>query len=166
MVVVIGAGIIIYKFPGVLSLFFWPSGPQACAIATGKGATASVGGGISAASSTSGTAVALTKTAIVVGGLVVGAEFSDDAAISWDCWKAIVHEESTILSKGITVEELSNHENVKKVITDEKEDRIFVFNKFGEKFWLIPVNVPGHGLALHAEKVTCIVLNNDKTLDF
>ena len=102
-------------------------GVESVAVATGAGATASVGGGVTAAGA--GVAVAVSTPVIIAGAALVGAEVG--VSITWDCWKPVVHEESEAPSAGMTLKELAEHENVEMVITGEY-DQIIILNKFGE----------------------------------
>ena len=120
-------------------------GVSTVAVATGAGATASVGGGISAGGA--GVAVAVTGP-VAIAGLLVGA--SPDC-ITWDCWKQVIHDSSIEASSGMELSELLSHDNVESSsITDSG---MVVFNKFCESFNLSYVDVPGFGLALHASLI-------------
>ncbi|KAK6500850.1 hypothetical protein TWF506_003611 [Arthrobotrys conoides] len=115
--------------------------------AIGEGAvvaTGAVAGGSSAG-------IALATLAGPIGCLLVGCEEDNESGVTWDCWKAVVRDESVERSKGMEFRTLVGHENVKGV-REVNGGRFLVENVFGEKFLVGGVEVGGR-LALHASMV-------------
>lgn len=80
--------------------------------------------------------------------VLVGASF--DA--TWDCWKPIVHDESSTPSKGIFLMDLIGHQNVKS--TNVIDSNIIIENVWNERFVLQPVCLPDGQVALHSKIIS------------
>jgi len=78
-----------------------------------------------------------------LGATIVGAEEHVECGFTWDCWKALVHEDaSSAPSTGRTVSELLNDPRVKGYSIDEQRNVMLLHNMWGEEFELEYVPVP------------------------
>lgn len=95
--------------------------------------------------------IALATLAGPLGALLVGCKKNDDEnddnSYTWDCWKPIVRDTSSLPSNGITLRCLAAHPNVRSMSLDQ--GGLLVRNIFGERFRLTAVSVEGT-LAFHA----------------
>merc|ERR1711924_51554 len=114
------------------------------------GAASAGGGGLSAAALS-----ALPSGPIgwvVVGGVIVGAELDDtNLTATWDCWKAIVHDNSTEASNGMLLENLISDHRVEE--WHIQGDTIRLLNIWGEEFELKRALLPWDVIALHAHQL-------------
>jgi hypothetical protein len=76
-----------------------------------------------------------------------GDDQHDESSYTWDCWKPVIRDTSTLPSYGMTLHCLATHPNVRYISLDT--DGLLVGNIFDERFRLTPVNVKGT-LAFHA----------------
>ncbi|OWA52809.1 hypothetical protein BV898_17252 [Hypsibius exemplaris] len=112
-------------------------------------------------------------------GIVAGSEarHADDAAdtfvrqqrqqvgYTWDCWKAILRDDSSVPSHGRLLRDVALDPRIKRItidppisldtsIVDTSEFPLIVLeNVWDESFVIKYVHVPGHGLAAHAVRV-------------
>jgi hypothetical protein len=107
-------------------------------------ATGVAGLGATGAAYTTVLANALTASAFAgpIGAAVVGAD-----GHTWDCWKPVVMDDSVGLSHSITLRDLFNHPNLRRMTVDG--NNFIAENIRGEQFRLSPVSVDGT-LAFHA----------------
>ncbi|KAK0614788.1 hypothetical protein DIS24_g11925 [Lasiodiplodia hormozganensis] len=108
------------------------------------GAAEAIASGAASAGAMSGAATAATLTT-PLGLAIVGAD-----GYTWDCWKAVVLDESIEPSCGIALRDLYNHPNLRRMTIDS--DGFVAENIRGEHFRLYPVHVDG-SLAFHATPV-------------
>ena len=103
---------------------------------------------------------ALIGTAIVAGGpivwglaifgtMVVGTKTEQN--ITFDCWKAIVHDTSPEPSNGCELQQILANDKI--VSVEMGLDSFILCNKWGEVFSLEPVILPGGEITLHAVQV-------------
>lgn len=103
-------------------------------------------GGPAAGAAIIGGTAALGVLTAGLGLIVVGVEETNNG-LTWDCWKAILHDSSTAPSDGKTLNSIIDSPLVTNL--ECHEDHIEVRNVWGEYFRLDPVLVPT-GMALHA----------------
>lgn len=101
-------------------------------------------------------AVGTSNIPIGVARLILGTEIKD--LCTFDCWKPIVHDESTTPSKGILLKDIVIDPRIKKVTTIESENsdefpEIYLENIWNEKYRINYVMLPSNELAAHAIKV-------------
>eukprot|EP00038_Savillea_parva_P003117 m.121196 g.121196 ORF g.121196 m.121196 type:complete len:214 (-) comp11076_c0_seq2:548-1189(-) len=125
------------------------------ALATEAMGTAAAATQVGLATEAAAAATAAAETAAPAAGLgpwgwaiIVGA--ADEASsMTWDCWKAVVHDQSTTPSAGITLTDLVSHANVHSF--EILQSSGIITNVWGERYTLTPVVVgPGGDVALHA----------------
>eukprot|EP01001_Neometanema_parovale_P010729 NODE_6967_length_803_cov_567.408824_g6731_i0.p1 GENE.NODE_6967_length_803_cov_567.408824_g6731_i0~~NODE_6967_length_803_cov_567.408824_g6731_i0.p1 ORF type:complete len:189 (+),score=20.36 NODE_6967_length_803_cov_567.408824_g6731_i0:75-641(+) len=120
-------------------------------VAVGALAASSVPVVSGATGATVATVTASTTAATVlsgpVGWILVGAR-ENQGECSWDCWKQIVGDSSSVRTSGVTLRELASHAFVKSV---QVEQLPFVMtNHDNISFRLDPVVLPCGNVALHA----------------
>eukprot|EP00928_Gymnodinium_smaydae_P059363 TRINITY_DN4266_c1_g3_i1.p1 TRINITY_DN4266_c1_g3~~TRINITY_DN4266_c1_g3_i1.p1 ORF type:complete len:197 (-),score=23.13 TRINITY_DN4266_c1_g3_i1:50-640(-) len=84
--------------------------------------------------------------------LTVGADVAGNASeATWDCWKPMLHDESTAPSRGRLLADILND----PAISDHSIGRhaVFVRNRWNESWRIDPVVLPGGQLAAHASPV-------------
>eukprot|EP00928_Gymnodinium_smaydae_P066936 TRINITY_DN4989_c1_g1_i1.p1 TRINITY_DN4989_c1_g1~~TRINITY_DN4989_c1_g1_i1.p1 ORF type:complete len:200 (+),score=33.37 TRINITY_DN4989_c1_g1_i1:74-601(+) len=84
-------------------------------------------------------------TAMAMAPVVVGA---DADALTWDCWKPILHEKSTAPSRGRLLTDLLNDPVVIDVSVGNSS--VFVRNRWNESWRIDPVVLPWGQIAAHA----------------
>merc|ERR1719171_1657103 len=139
----------------------------AAGAAAGTTAAVATGGGVAtgvAASNTAGFFIALTSFegawcaapavaaagvgvaagAAVFGGVaVVGAETNDNLTATWDCWKPMLHNNSTEASSGMMLEDVLSNDAIKKWEARGDGQALLVENIWNERFELTRVFPPG-----------------------
>jgi len=124
--------------------------PIMAILAVGEGAF--VGAGALGGGSSAG--IALATLVGPIGWAVVGCNKTDnhngESGYTWDCWKPVVMDDSIGLSRGITLRDLCNHQNLKQMTVDG--NNFVAENIRGEQFRLSPVEVKGT-LAFHATPI-------------
>lgn len=93
----------------------------------------------------------------VSGWFAVGAE-TTDSHVTWDCWKPILRETSTVpSSRGVYINELAQDPRVKAVelqsFSTETEFVVRIVNAWDEEFHVAPVVLPDGLVACHATAV-------------
>eukprot|EP00928_Gymnodinium_smaydae_P082475 TRINITY_DN6580_c0_g3_i1.p1 TRINITY_DN6580_c0_g3~~TRINITY_DN6580_c0_g3_i1.p1 ORF type:complete len:204 (-),score=34.55 TRINITY_DN6580_c0_g3_i1:297-908(-) len=129
------------------------------AVAAGTGATA--GGAVAISPAALGTGalalkvLSLKKSEALVavaglGSILVGTD-ANASAVTWDCWKPILHERSAAPSRGRLLADLLND----PVISDSHIGRhaVFVRNRWNESWRIDPVVLPWGQVAAHASQV-------------
>eukprot|EP00928_Gymnodinium_smaydae_P081577 TRINITY_DN6506_c0_g3_i1.p1 TRINITY_DN6506_c0_g3~~TRINITY_DN6506_c0_g3_i1.p1 ORF type:complete len:227 (-),score=22.88 TRINITY_DN6506_c0_g3_i1:349-954(-) len=83
-------------------------------------------------------------------GVVVGAE-ADGSAVTWDCWKPILHETSTAPSRGRLLVDILND----PLINDYNigNHSVHVRNRWNESWRIDPVVLPWGQVAAHASRM-------------
>ncbi|XP_055348515.1 uncharacterized protein LOC129595505 [Paramacrobiotus metropolitanus] len=103
-------------------------------------------------------------TAAVVGAasgplslLVLGADIAEsDAACTFDCWKPILHDESTEPSNGMLLQDVIADKRIADVtlsFSNLSDPHIVLHNIWGEMFRIDMVSLPSGHLATHANKI-------------
>eukprot|EP00928_Gymnodinium_smaydae_P016976 TRINITY_DN1644_c0_g1_i6.p1 TRINITY_DN1644_c0_g1~~TRINITY_DN1644_c0_g1_i6.p1 ORF type:complete len:223 (+),score=26.89 TRINITY_DN1644_c0_g1_i6:154-822(+) len=82
--------------------------------------------------------------------LVVGAD-ADASAVTWDCWKPMLHEKSTAPSRGRLLTDLLND----PAISDYHigHDSVLVRNRWNESWRIDPLILPWGQVAAHASQI-------------
>eukprot|EP00928_Gymnodinium_smaydae_P000971 TRINITY_DN1035_c0_g1_i1.p1 TRINITY_DN1035_c0_g1~~TRINITY_DN1035_c0_g1_i1.p1 ORF type:complete len:226 (+),score=28.44 TRINITY_DN1035_c0_g1_i1:62-739(+) len=95
------------------------------------------------------------------GAVVVGAE-AGASAVTWDCWKPILHETSLAPSRGRLLTDILSD----PVISDYKFDdhAVFVRNRWNESWRIDPVLLPWGQLAAHASQMLASQVNVSASL--
>lgn len=83
-----------------------------------------------------------------IAGAMLGAA---EGGVSWDCWKPVLHDNSTVLSSGIMMEKVFADARVRKVSVDA--DKLVIRNIWEEEFIITFHDIKGHGIAAHAIKM-------------
>lgn len=114
------------------------------------------------AATPAGVSITLGAFSSPVNWLVLGAERSEEAdstgGVTWDCWKAVVHDTSTTPSRGLPLRTLPDHPSVRtfKAVTPTANDPVNLIarveNVWGEVFDITTLNVGGT-IAAHATSV-------------
>eukprot|EP00928_Gymnodinium_smaydae_P062804 TRINITY_DN4657_c0_g1_i6.p1 TRINITY_DN4657_c0_g1~~TRINITY_DN4657_c0_g1_i6.p1 ORF type:complete len:212 (+),score=33.28 TRINITY_DN4657_c0_g1_i6:66-701(+) len=88
--------------------------------------------------------------AVALGLVTVGAE-ADASAVTWDCWKPIVHENSTAPSRGRPLIDILND----PVISDYSigNHSVVVRNRWNESWRIDPLILPWGEVAAHASQI-------------
>jgi len=140
-------------------------------VAAGTTTAAAATGGVvaGAAASTAATAAgAAGVTGVVTGGATVPAMTAmaamgpvgwagiamlgaDTDGLSWDCWKPVLHDESATPSSGKPMKEVVSDPRVKKITVDD--GKLTLVNVWDEKFQVTYFDIPGFGIAAHADKL-------------
>ncbi|EUC27047.1 hypothetical protein COCCADRAFT_31365 [Bipolaris zeicola 26-R-13] len=124
----------------------------AAVMAVGEGAV--VGAGVVGGGSGSA-GIALATFVGPIGWAVVGCKENNNqhgkSGYTWDCWKPIIRDTSTVASDGMTLRCLATHPNIQSMSFEQGE--LLVENIFGEHFRLTPVNIEG-SLAFHASTLS------------
>jgi hypothetical protein len=124
-------------------------------------------GGAAVTSGAASTAYAAGTSAVLFGNplglIVLGAETNHTSSaimssdnLSWDCWKPILQEESTVASLGMPLNDILLHPDVTVEVVEidsPAEFLIQVSNKWGTRFRIEPVHLPSGALAAHATRV-------------
>jgi hypothetical protein len=90
---------------------------------------------------------------------VLGAEVNNESLnITWDCWKPLLHDESTTPSRGMLLKEVIQDSRIKSVQLKETEGtgypNLILSNIWDENFLIEFVTLPSnHQLAAHALKL-------------
>eukprot|EP00928_Gymnodinium_smaydae_P016974 TRINITY_DN1644_c0_g1_i3.p1 TRINITY_DN1644_c0_g1~~TRINITY_DN1644_c0_g1_i3.p1 ORF type:complete len:204 (+),score=11.58 TRINITY_DN1644_c0_g1_i3:38-649(+) len=84
--------------------------------------------------------------------ITVGADAGANAsAVTWDCWKPILHEESTAPSRGRSLADLLNDPLV--VDFQVGGDAVFLRNRWNESWRIDPFILPWGQVAAHASQL-------------
>eukprot|EP00928_Gymnodinium_smaydae_P083669 TRINITY_DN668_c3_g1_i4.p1 TRINITY_DN668_c3_g1~~TRINITY_DN668_c3_g1_i4.p1 ORF type:complete len:217 (-),score=28.39 TRINITY_DN668_c3_g1_i4:258-908(-) len=134
------------------------------AAGAGAGAGASAGGTATAAAAACGTTTsgfaaaagplwgfkAAALSTLGVGMITVGAD-ANGYAVTWDCWKPILHEKSTAPSRGRLLMDLLND----PVVDDFRveSDAVFLRNRWNESWRIDPIVLPWGQVAAHASQI-------------
>lgn len=80
-------------------------------------------------------------------------QLTDQGVISADCWKSLLHDESSEPSSGKLLSEILQHQHIESVAIHR--DHLHAANTFGELFTLSPVVLPVSPpkVAIHCEMV-------------
>eukprot|EP00928_Gymnodinium_smaydae_P059365 TRINITY_DN4266_c1_g5_i1.p1 TRINITY_DN4266_c1_g5~~TRINITY_DN4266_c1_g5_i1.p1 ORF type:complete len:245 (+),score=27.27 TRINITY_DN4266_c1_g5_i1:738-1472(+) len=142
------------------------AGGAAGAAAAGAGATAA---GAGAAAAGSGAVVAAGPPAAIAAGplivvglaIVVGVDESP-SAITWDCWKPILHEMSTAPSRGRLLTDILND----PVISDYQigKHAVIIRNRWNESWRIDPLILPWGQVAAHASQIASTSFNQSANL--
>merc|ERR1712107_279101 len=76
---------------------------------------------------------------------------ADTDGLSWDCWKPVLHDESATPSSGKPMKEVVSDPRVKKITVDD--GKLTLVNVWDEKFQVTYFDIPGFGIAAHADKL-------------
>eukprot|EP00928_Gymnodinium_smaydae_P083668 TRINITY_DN668_c3_g1_i3.p1 TRINITY_DN668_c3_g1~~TRINITY_DN668_c3_g1_i3.p1 ORF type:complete len:228 (-),score=23.99 TRINITY_DN668_c3_g1_i3:528-1130(-) len=128
-------------------------GAAAGAAVAGVGAGGASAGGVSAGAAVATVAATAGKVALStlgVGFITVGAE-ADGMAVTWDCWKPILHDRSTAPSRGRLLVDLLHD----PVIDDFRveSDAVFLRNRWNESWRIDPIILPWGQVAAHASQI-------------
>eukprot|EP00928_Gymnodinium_smaydae_P012763 TRINITY_DN1464_c0_g1_i1.p1 TRINITY_DN1464_c0_g1~~TRINITY_DN1464_c0_g1_i1.p1 ORF type:complete len:276 (-),score=47.17 TRINITY_DN1464_c0_g1_i1:378-1205(-) len=83
-------------------------------------------------------------------GLLLGAE-ANEIAVTWDCWKPIVHEKSLAPSRGRLLADILNHPAISEYRIGQ--DVVFLRNRWNESWRIDPVVLPWGQVAAHASQM-------------
>jgi hypothetical protein len=134
--------------------------------ATGTAASVAVtGAAVSGTAITGGLATGAVMGAapviLVAQGLVIGSiglALCGADGYTWDCWKPVVMDNSVGPSCGITLNDLSNHPNLKQMTMDMDSFSFVAENIRGECYRLSPV-IANHALAYHASPIQATLVD-------
>ena len=141
-----------------LNGLFWIFSNLTGAVSAATGAViaeAAVIGGAAEAGAIAGAAAFATNP---VGWAILGAGYSKQE-YTWDCWKAVVHDESITKSQGRYLKDIFADERVVsvKIIGTKLEKpidyRFEVKNMWNETFQILPVELKEGVIAFHADKL-------------
>eukprot|EP00928_Gymnodinium_smaydae_P027926 TRINITY_DN2143_c0_g1_i5.p1 TRINITY_DN2143_c0_g1~~TRINITY_DN2143_c0_g1_i5.p1 ORF type:complete len:261 (+),score=27.47 TRINITY_DN2143_c0_g1_i5:88-783(+) len=105
---------------------------------------------------------AVVASPLVVGlGTVVGAE-ADAFAVTWDCWKPMLHDRSTAPSRGRHLEDLLNDPAITEYHMNPSS--VFVRNRWNESWRIDPLILPWGQVAAHASQVVSTSSNSSADL--
>ena len=133
--------------------------------ATVGGATAAVTGAL--ASAVSGVTTVTTSALTMVGGFIPGpvgwavlgvTEEQTSALYTFDCWKPVLHDESTEPSNGKILREVAADPRIKEITIALNNSNIdlphlILKNIWDEEFRIDYVYLPSIGLAAHADRI-------------
>eukprot|EP00928_Gymnodinium_smaydae_P001204 TRINITY_DN10450_c0_g2_i1.p1 TRINITY_DN10450_c0_g2~~TRINITY_DN10450_c0_g2_i1.p1 ORF type:complete len:234 (-),score=31.99 TRINITY_DN10450_c0_g2_i1:245-946(-) len=95
---------------------------------------------------------------LALGAIVVGAQADPVAvAVSWDCWKPILHETSLAPSRGRPLMDILNDPAV--VDSQVGTHSVFVRNRWNESWRIDPLILPWGQLVAHASQVVSVPFN-------
>eukprot|EP00928_Gymnodinium_smaydae_P080882 TRINITY_DN6449_c0_g1_i3.p1 TRINITY_DN6449_c0_g1~~TRINITY_DN6449_c0_g1_i3.p1 ORF type:complete len:106 (-),score=19.94 TRINITY_DN6449_c0_g1_i3:36-326(-) len=85
-----------------------------------------------------------------MGIMTIGAD-ADGPAVTWDCWKPILHETSTAPSRGRLLADILND----PVVDDYRieADTVFLRNRWNESWRIDPLILPWGQIAGHASQI-------------
>ena len=175
--VALGAGLLIVATGGAGLIAAAPAAGSAAAGTTGAvtgagaaAATATAGGGVSATATggvafsyASSTSAAAGSVALgPLGFIAVGANSDSQGDITWNCWKAVLHnDDSNESSEGMLLRTIAEDSRIKAVNIEEGKKGMFpkitLINIWDEAFQLAPVVLPDGQIAFHAEKILTIM---------
>lgn len=109
----------------------------ATAASAGSAATAAIAGSAAGAvgAGGSGAAAVATGASILsgpVGWVLLGTEETENKSLTFDCWKKIIHDESTEKSKGRLLKDIVKDKRIKKV--QANNNQLIIENIWNEKF--------------------------------
>eukprot|EP00928_Gymnodinium_smaydae_P070960 TRINITY_DN5467_c1_g1_i4.p1 TRINITY_DN5467_c1_g1~~TRINITY_DN5467_c1_g1_i4.p1 ORF type:complete len:231 (-),score=40.45 TRINITY_DN5467_c1_g1_i4:311-1003(-) len=85
-----------------------------------------------------------------LGLVVVGAE-AEASAVTWDCWKPILHEKSTAPSRGRLLQDILNDPAISDYSVGNHS--VVVRNRWNESWRIDPVVLPWGQMAAHASQI-------------
>lgn len=142
------------------------SGAVAGTIAGGAGTAAAVGGvagaATGAAASAAVTSASAGATGLVTTGLALGPvgwlALGSTQCYTFDCWKPVLHDESTTPSNGILLKDIVVDPRIKMVTSIQSDNcddlpQIYLENIWDEKYRIDYVMLPSNKLAAHAIKM-------------
>eukprot|EP00928_Gymnodinium_smaydae_P021941 TRINITY_DN1859_c1_g1_i3.p1 TRINITY_DN1859_c1_g1~~TRINITY_DN1859_c1_g1_i3.p1 ORF type:complete len:226 (-),score=39.26 TRINITY_DN1859_c1_g1_i3:315-992(-) len=89
--------------------------------------------------------------------LLVGAD-ADAFAVTWDCWKPMVHETSSAPSRGRLLNDLLNDPAISEYHVGRES--VFVRNRWNESWRIDPVILPWGQVAAHASQIESMSANS------
>eukprot|EP00928_Gymnodinium_smaydae_P062698 TRINITY_DN464_c0_g1_i4.p1 TRINITY_DN464_c0_g1~~TRINITY_DN464_c0_g1_i4.p1 ORF type:complete len:259 (+),score=40.60 TRINITY_DN464_c0_g1_i4:85-861(+) len=92
----------------------------------------------------------ITAVGAGIGVIVVGAEVGA-SAVTWDCWKPILHESSAAPSRGRLLSDLLNDPLINDYHVGSHS--VFVRNRWNESWRIDPVILPWGQVAAHASQI-------------
>lgn len=152
---------------GAVSAELASASAGAAAATAYTGSAGAAAGSAGAAGGISSFAVACTPIGLglIVGGAVVlGVEPAEDLASSmtWDCWKALLHDTSPEASCGLPLHEVLSDTRIRVYGTSGSS--LLVCNTWGEAFSISPVMLPNGQIAAHASPTEESAENADPEL--
>eukprot|EP00928_Gymnodinium_smaydae_P031656 TRINITY_DN2316_c0_g1_i4.p1 TRINITY_DN2316_c0_g1~~TRINITY_DN2316_c0_g1_i4.p1 ORF type:complete len:196 (-),score=25.69 TRINITY_DN2316_c0_g1_i4:431-1018(-) len=141
--------------------------PAQCAAVAG-GTAGYTGGLVALSQSGLGDEIFLTQTAskrkifavaagVLIGMVVLGADASAPA-VTWDCWKPILHDESVAPSRGRLLADVLNDPLVSESYVDAQS--VFLRNRWNESWRIDPVVLPWGQIAAHASRIASLSFNS------
>eukprot|EP00928_Gymnodinium_smaydae_P080095 TRINITY_DN6387_c0_g1_i1.p1 TRINITY_DN6387_c0_g1~~TRINITY_DN6387_c0_g1_i1.p1 ORF type:complete len:242 (+),score=20.83 TRINITY_DN6387_c0_g1_i1:103-726(+) len=101
--------------------------------------------------------VAGSSLVLALGAIVVGAQ-ADSVAVSWDCWKPILHETSLAPSRGRLLLDILNDPAIVDAQVGSRS--VFVRNRWNESWRIDPFVLPWGQVAAHASQLVSTPFNH------